>query len=45
TRCAQHCPADAIPMAPYEVHEIDQDTCVRCGSCKEICPVDAVTVE
>ncbi len=45
TRCAQHCPADAIEPRPYERHEIDQDACVRCGTCKGVCPVDAVEVE
>jgi ferredoxin len=45
TRCAQHCPADAIEMRPYEKHEIDDDKCVRCGTCKAVCPADAVKVE
>ena len=45
TLCAQHCPADAIAMRPYEKHEIDTDKCVRCGTCKQICPAEAVTVE
>lgn len=45
TKCAQQCPAGAIRMAPYEVHEIDTAKCVRCGGCYEVCPVDAVKVE
>ena len=45
TLCAQHCPADAIEMAPYEKHEIDSEKCIRCGTCKSICPSDAVKVE
>jgi NADH:ubiquinone oxidoreductase subunit F (NADH-binding)/NADH:ubiquinone oxidoreductase subunit E len=45
TLCAQHCPADAIEMAPYEKHEIDSEKCIRCGTCKSICPADAVKVE
>ena len=45
TRCAQHCPADAIEMRPYEKHEIDPDKCVRCGTCLATCPADAVKVE
>ena len=44
TLCAQHCPVDAIPMAPYERHHIDADRCTRCDACREICPVDAVRV-
>jgi len=42
TICAQHCPAEAIAMTPYQKHEIDTDKCVRCGTCKEVCPVDAI---
>ena len=45
TICAQHCPVDAIAMAPYEKHIIDQDTCIRCGTCKNVCPADAVEVK
>jgi NADH-quinone oxidoreductase subunit F len=45
TICAQHCPAGAIAMKPYEKHEIDTTQCVRCGTCKSVCPADAVEVE
>ncbi len=45
TKCAQHCPSDAIQMTPYEVHEIDMEKCVRCGACIEVCPVHAVEVD
>ncbi len=45
TLCAQHCPAEAIAMNPYEKHEIDPDKCIRCGTCKSVCPSDAVKVE
>ncbi|MHC4645679.1 MAG: NAD(P)H-dependent oxidoreductase subunit E [Planctomycetota bacterium] len=45
TLCAQHCPADAIEMRPYQEHEIDTEKCVRCGTCKNICPADAIKVE
>jgi NADH-quinone oxidoreductase subunit F len=45
TLCAQHCPADAIAMSPYEKHEIDSEKCIRCGTCKIICPSDAIKVE
>jgi len=44
TRCAQHCPAEAIEMRPYEPHEIDPEKCVRCDTCRQICPVDAIEV-
>lgn len=45
TRCAQHCPAGAIEMQPYQQHQIDSEKCVRCGTCKAVCPADAVCVE
>jgi NADH-quinone oxidoreductase subunit F len=45
TLCAQHCPADAIAMRPYEKHEIDLEKCTRCGTCKTVCPANAVRVE
>ncbi len=45
TLCAQHCPADAIEMKPYQKHEIDTEKCIRCGTCKSVCQSDAVKVE
>jgi len=45
TRCAQHCPAQAIAMKPYQQHEIDAEKCIRCDTCRQVCPVDAVMVE
>ncbi len=45
TRCAQHCPADAIEARPYEAHEVDQEACVQCGTCVNVCPVDAILIE
>jgi NADH-quinone oxidoreductase subunit F len=45
TLCAQHCPADAIAMKPYEKHEIDLEKCTRCGTCKVVCPSQAIRVE
>jgi NADH-quinone oxidoreductase subunit F len=44
TLCAQHCPADAIPMTPYEKHVVDATKCIRCGTCKQVCPSEAVAV-
>jgi NADH-quinone oxidoreductase subunit F len=45
TLCAQHCPAGAIEIQPYEKHQIDSAKCIRCGTCKSVCPSDAVRVE
>ena len=44
TLCAQHCPADAIPMTPYARHTIDLNKCTRCDTCREVCPKQAVIV-
>jgi len=45
TLCAQHCPAEAIAMMPYQEHEIDAEKCIRCGTCKSVCSSDAVKVQ
>jgi Fe-S-cluster-containing hydrogenase component 2 len=37
-------PRDVI-MATYFLRETDEDACIGCGACEEICPVDAVKVE
>ena len=38
TLCAQHCPADAIAVTPYVKHQIDQEKCTRCDTCRLVCP-------
>ncbi len=45
TVCAQRCPVDAIPMNPYERHEIDGELCTRCDVCRIACPVEAIEVQ
>jgi NADH-quinone oxidoreductase subunit F len=45
TLCAQHCPAEAIQMRPFEKHVIDATKCVRCDTCRSVCPSNAVKVE
>ncbi len=44
TKCAQHCPADAIPMTPYQRHRIDPEKCTRCDACRQVCPTGAVVI-
>jgi NADH:ubiquinone oxidoreductase subunit F (NADH-binding)/ferredoxin len=36
--CARKCPVDAIYGENKEVHVIDQDKCIKCGTCLEVCP-------
>jgi len=45
TKCAQRCPVDAIKINPYVKHEIDQELCTKCDSCRLICPNGAVVKE
>ena len=45
TLCAQHCPADAIAITPYQRHAIDSNKCTRCDACRDLCPAGAVVVE
>jgi NADH-quinone oxidoreductase subunit F len=44
TICAQRCPVEAIPFAPYERHEIDTETCTSCDICRVACPENAIEV-
>ena len=45
TKCAQQCPADAIPLTPYQRHVIDAEKCTRCDVCRLVCPEKAIIVE
>lgn len=45
TVCAQKCPVNAIAVAPYQQHMIDQTKCVKCGTCMQVCPTDSVNVK
>jgi NADH:ubiquinone oxidoreductase subunit F (NADH-binding)/NAD-dependent dihydropyrimidine dehydrogenase PreA subunit len=36
--CFRVCPVSAISGYPKEVHEIDQELCIKCGMCLEKCP-------
>ena len=36
--CAKRCPVEAITGGKNLIHVIDQDTCIKCGTCFEACP-------
>jgi coenzyme F420-reducing hydrogenase delta subunit/Fe-S-cluster-containing hydrogenase component 2 len=36
--CARRCPAEAIISVRNQVHVIDQETCIKCGTCFDVCP-------
>ena len=44
TLCAKNCPQACIAGENKKPHTIDQDACIRCGACMDVCPVDAVVV-
>ena len=44
TLCSQKCPVGAIPFAPHEKHEINQELCIKCDSCVLACTEGAIDV-
>jgi F420-non-reducing hydrogenase iron-sulfur subunit len=36
--CSKRCPVDAIDGAKNLIHVIDQDQCIKCGTCLDACP-------
>ncbi len=45
TLCAVKCPEEAISGKKKEPHNIDQNKCIKCGLCLEVCKFEAVLVE
>ncbi len=44
-RCAKRCPAEFITGEKKEPHVIDQEKCIKCGNCYDVCRFDAVLVD
>jgi NADH:ubiquinone oxidoreductase subunit F (NADH-binding)/(2Fe-2S) ferredoxin len=44
TVCARNCPSNAISGERKQPHVIDQELCIQCGMCKQVCRFNAVTV-
>jgi len=44
TLCFHECPVEAIRMVEGKAI-IDLDSCILCGACKDLCPVDAIVFE
>jgi NADH:ubiquinone oxidoreductase subunit F (NADH-binding)/(2Fe-2S) ferredoxin/NAD-dependent dihydropyrimidine dehydrogenase PreA subunit len=42
TVCARNCPVECISGTRKEPHVINQDLCVKCGQCFEVCRFDAI---
>ena len=36
--CMRNCPVDAILGGKRMIHVIDQDKCIKCGTCLDVCP-------
>jgi len=36
--CARRCPVEAITGSKNQVHVIDQEKCIKCDTCFEVCP-------
>ena len=43
--CKVRCPVEAIEGKPREIHKIDQEKCIKCGICMDVCRYDAIKVE
>lgn len=45
TLCARKCPVNAIAGEVKKPHKIDNEKCIKCGKCYEVCRFDAVLVD
>jgi NADH:ubiquinone oxidoreductase subunit F (NADH-binding)/NAD-dependent dihydropyrimidine dehydrogenase PreA subunit len=45
TKCAKNCPVGAITGNVKEKHKINHKLCTKCGACKSVCPVDAISTK
>ncbi|HZH71516.1 MAG TPA: NADH-ubiquinone oxidoreductase-F iron-sulfur binding region domain-containing protein, partial [Mariniphaga sp.] len=44
TKCVQKCPVGAIPFTPHQKHSINTELCIKCDSCRAVCPENAIDV-
>lgn len=44
TVCARNCPVQAISGERKQTHIIDQDICIKCGICHQVCQFDAISI-
>jgi coenzyme F420-reducing hydrogenase delta subunit/ferredoxin len=36
--CLRKCPVDAVIGGKNRIHVVDQEKCIKCGTCMEVCP-------
>lgn len=44
-KCLRNCSSNAIVGEPKQLHWIDQDLCLKCGVCYEVCPPKVFSIE
>ncbi len=44
TACAKSCPVNAISGEKQKAHKIDQERCIKCRTCYEVCKFGAVEI-
>jgi len=44
TLCSKVCPTHCISGTRKEVHSIDREACIQCGSCFDVCKFEAVQI-
>ena len=42
--CARKCPQDAITGEKKKVHDLNQDLCIKCGICYDVCKFNAIAI-
>ena len=42
--CARRCPQQAVAGEKKQPHTIEQELCIKCGICRDVCRYDAVLV-
>ncbi len=45
TACARNCPVGAINGTVKMPHEINQELCIKCGTCMEKCKFNAISIK
>jgi NADH:ubiquinone oxidoreductase subunit F (NADH-binding) len=45
TLCAKKCPQEAIAGEKKEPHELDQERCIKCGICYDVCKFNSIVIK